>query len=361
MSAVRPFVPNYLPPASSDKSATWSDNSCYYSASRNNANTLGQPQYGSMWSVNEQQAWNNNNYMPYWPYPSQPAHLPVYDTTPTANVPVAPVYSVQPYMIAGMAPINYGPVYLAPPPAPHPSHYYTYNDSRQFGNAGQLPCPPQAAAITMQNTVKPVTPVLDYDLNVMSAFLSTMASGIMLNRKPLWTDLEQETFQKFVYMTLSSTRLSKHTVILALVYLSKRWSLGDLPLQHDIHGLYILFVVSLVLANKCHDDNTFTNASWCQATGISSVEITKAEISWLAKISWSLELASMECEGWNKWHECWTVFSSQNQHQQHPQALLRDQQQLPTPSISPQAVNREPAVGLNENSWHVPVATVAAF
>lgn len=357
MSIARPFVPNYLPPASREKSSTWNGSTCYYSTGQNDANALNQQQYGSMWPVNEQQVWNNNNFVPYWPYPSQPAQLPVYDATPSV---VAPGYPVQPYMVAGMAPMNYAPVYLAPPPAPHPSHYYTSGDTRQFNGAAQVACPPQAA-ITMQNAPQPVTPVLDYDLGVMSNFLSTMACGIMLNRKPAWTTSEQEAFQKFVYMTLSSTRLSKYTVILALVYLSKRWSLGDLPLQNDVHGLYILFVVSLVLANKCHDDNTFTNASWCQATGISSAEITKAEISWLSKISWSLELASLECEGWNKWHECWTVFSGQQpyQHRQQPVNVC-EQQQLPTPSISPQSMNSEP-VGLNENSWHVPIATVAAF
>lgn len=161
------------------------------------------------------------------------------------------------------------------------------------------------------NVTGGVSATLDYDLDEMSEFVSNMALGIM---GPYSTGMEAErpsaefldAFQKFTNQVLTATRLPKATVILSLVYLSKRWALGNIPATDvNVHIAYKLLVVSLLLANKFHDDNTFRNKSWNEATGIPVRDLNMIEADWLKAIQWSLHLNQTERKGWEKWNDCW--------------------------------------------------------
>lgn len=162
-----------------------------------------------------------------------------------------------------------------------------------------------------ENVTGGVSATLDYDLDDMSEFVSNMAIGIM---GPYSTQVKSErptqefldAFHKFTNQVLVATRLPKATVILALVYLSKRWALGNIPTaESNVPVTYNLLVVALLLANKFHDDNTFTNKSWNEATGVPVRDLNMIERDWLKSIQWSLHLNQNDRKGWEKWNDCW--------------------------------------------------------
>jgi Cyclin, N-terminal domain len=196
---------------------------------------------------------------------------------------------------------------VPPPPAPHP---------------------PAAA---QQQITGGVAANLDYNIEDMAEFLSTMAHGIMdtsgMERDPEFI----KSFCSFVNQVLTATRLPRETVILALVYLSKRWALGSVPnVRADSSAAYHMLVVALVLANKFHDDNTFTNKSWFEATGIPIAQITSCEAAWLKEIKWSLHVHEKDFKGWEKWNDCWNLFvSPEYQQQASPKSMGR--LSFPTP------------------------------
>lgn len=148
---------------------------------------------------------------------------------------------------------------------------------------------------------------LDYNLDEMSEFIAIKSLDIM-SRYPAMLKPELaaqsfvDSFTKFTCQVLTATRLPKSTLVLALVYLSDRWSKGNLPeTQSPIHDVYKMLVVALLLANKFHDDNTFTNKSWHEATGVPVTDLRVIEADWLRAIQWTLHLE--KSAGWDEWNQ----------------------------------------------------------
>ncbi|KAK9370982.1 hypothetical protein V1509DRAFT_637316 [Lipomyces kononenkoae] len=147
-----------------------------------------------------------------------------------------------------------------------------------------------------------VSAKLDYNLDVMAEFLCTMASGVMASKNP-----PTPAFLKFTHQILSSTRLPGSTIVLSLVYLSKRCEI-QMPSPYDHTAQYHLLIVSLILANKFNDDNTFTNKSWAEVTGLPIKDLTRIESNWLKLINWKLNLCDADMIIWNKWNTLWVEF-----------------------------------------------------
>ncbi|KAG5366779.1 PHO85 cyclin CLG1 [Yarrowia sp. B02] len=215
------------------------------------------------------------------------------------------------------APMDQGYFHQAPQA---PSHFssYDYDMTRDMGydmTRGYpytMGYPPQVVPPPIQMPAPQpavtggVSATLDYEIKDMAEFLTSMALGIM---KPN-SEVAHDAFKAFASQVLSATRLPRATVVLSLVYLSKRWAMKDLELGHEKSSGYIyrMSVVSLLLANKFHDDNTFTNRSWSQATGIAVGELTSLEADWLQKIAWSLHLDQQDLKGWHRWNDCWNYW-----------------------------------------------------
>ena len=260
------------------------------------------------------------------PSPSPDGVAFTYFTPPMSNgsfpVPAPPLP-----MIASMAQSRFipGPTPLPPPPglpirhvmpyAPPPRGFWT----DQFNHMDvhrQDPLPQDwhpfvdvAAEQTSQPTVSGgVMTVLDYDLRVMAQFVANVSCNFINVREP-WEDLIM-----FVEKVLNQTRLPSSTVILAITYLSKRLSVESpydddpsAPLIPTTH-LRLYLTLSLLLANKFLDDNTFTNTSWSDITGFSRQELNVAERKWLNKLGYSLHVDPTEKKGWSTWRKAWETW-----------------------------------------------------
>jgi hypothetical protein len=154
-----------------------------------------------------------------------------------------------------------------------------------------------------------VMAILDYDVNIMADFVANVSCNFINIHKP-WRSL-----CLFAEKVLNQTRLPSSTVILGLTYLSKRLALERPPFDRDPDAplipetrLYEYLTISLVLANKFLDDNTFTNTSWSDISGIKRHDLNVSERDWLKKLGYDLHLNPTEQKGWSTWRKAWETW-----------------------------------------------------
>ncbi|KAF9139828.1 hypothetical protein BGX30_007431 [Mortierella sp. GBA39] len=108
-------------------------------------------------------------------------------------------------------------------------------------------------------------------------------------------------FRKFCLDVLSATLLSPSVILLSLKYIqqlminlkenNKTPSTGE-------GSEFRLFTGALILANKFLDDNTFTNRTWANITGITVKEVNYIELQFLQGIGFRLFTRSYDYSEW---------------------------------------------------------------
>ncbi|PYH44333.1 putative mucin [Aspergillus saccharolyticus JOP 1030-1] len=123
------------------------------------------------------------------------------------------------------------------------------------------------------------------------------------DRSPSAGPLAPETmptmgFQKWVTNILSTTQVSQNVVLLALmfVYRLKKFNPG---VRGKKGSEYRLMTIALMLGNKFLDDNTYTNKTWAEVSGITVQEIHIMEVEFLSNIRYNLFVSKEE---WGDWH-----------------------------------------------------------
>ena len=61
---------------------------------------------------------------------------------------------------------------------------------------------------------------------------------------------------------------------------------------------YRLFTVALMLANKFLDDNTFTNKTWLEVSGMKVTDLNIMELEFLGVLKFGLTIRKEEYERW---------------------------------------------------------------
>ncbi|KAI9678874.1 MAG: hypothetical protein M1829_001858 [Trizodia sp. TS-e1964] len=190
------------------------------------------------------------------------------------------------------------------------------------------PNPPPLAAKDTGKEEKPtggVAAQLDYEMEQMTEFVSEMtqgmydlfASGICLQdidiiRSVQPTHTVSPAFRKFVVQILTATRLPCSTILLALYYLSRRMTLlnesgnGVTP-KITSAEVFRMLTISLQLASKFLDDNTFQNRSWSDVTGLDVHELNTLELEWVMAAEWNL-FVDMETPGFRCWMTHWSDY-----------------------------------------------------
>lgn len=218
------------------------------------------------------------------------------------NVP-APVYHHQPAPV--MQQQMYAPAPMMPAPAHNPyvpANAYGYNNSSQYYQVAQPQVQqhmPQHAVQQPQvqqqeNAEQPVTggvsSVLDYDLTMVSKFSAYLALRLFSR-----DDTDNMALVNRLKSVLSATRLPLSSIILANYFLVQKYELDSRSFHNNSDEIvFQVIVISLVLANKANDDNTFTNKSWSDATTLNVRLINFLEVNWLNLIDWKLHDVNME-------------------------------------------------------------------
>ncbi|RAL68419.1 hypothetical protein DID88_007150 [Monilinia fructigena] len=106
-------------------------------------------------------------------------------------------------------------------------------------------------------------------------------------------------FTKWVVTILMTTQVSQNVTLLALLFIYRLKS-NNKAVKGRSGSEYRLLTVALMLGNKFLDDNTYTNKTWAEVSGISVTEIHIMEVEFLSNMRYSL-LASKD--EWDEWHQ----------------------------------------------------------
>ncbi|KAI9256010.1 cyclin-domain-containing protein [Sporodiniella umbellata] len=127
-------------------------------------------------------------------------------------------------------------------------------------------------------------------LSLINSFEQTKATADIAN-------MTSVAFKKFCRQMLNATQLSESVVLLSLKYIAIL--LQNSPNIQGADGSeYRLFTVSLMLANKFLDDNTFTNKTWSEVSGMKVTDLNIMELEFLDVLHFRLDVKKEEYERW---------------------------------------------------------------
>ncbi len=135
-------------------------------------------------------------------------------------------------------------------------------------------------------------------------------------------------FKKWVAGVLSTTQVTQNVVILALLYIY-RLKKANPTVKGRPGSEYRLLTVALMLGNKFLDDNTYTNKTWADVSGISVNEIHVMEVEFLSNMRYSLLVSSEE---WEQWLDKLTAFWSYLELAQRPASPSPSPLLIPSPT-----------------------------
>ncbi|PSS03838.1 hypothetical protein BD289DRAFT_358537 [Coniella lustricola] len=109
--------------------------------------------------------------------------------------------------------------------------------------------------------------------------------------------LPTEPFRKWVSSVLTTTQVTQNVILLALLFVY-RLKMTNPSVRGRPGSEYRLLTVALMLGNKFLDDNTYTNKTWAEVSGISVQDIHVMEVEFLSNMRYALLASS---EQWDEW------------------------------------------------------------
>ncbi|KAH7361487.1 cyclin-domain-containing protein [Plectosphaerella cucumerina] len=121
-------------------------------------------------------------------------------------------------------------------------------------------------------------------------------------------------FKKWAYGVLSTTQVTQSVILLALLFIYRLKKINP-SVKGRSGSEYRLLTVALMLGNKFLDDNTYTNKTWADVSGISVQEIHVMEVEFLSNMRYSLLATRDEWEEWLNKLACFSEFYERAQRQ----------------------------------------------
>ncbi|KAI4838104.1 hypothetical protein E4T44_08204, partial [Aureobasidium sp. EXF-8845] len=135
-------------------------------------------------------------------------------------------------------------------------------------------------------------------------------------------------FRKWVTTILSTTQVTQNVIILALLFVYRLKTLNP-SVKGKPGSEYRLLTVALMLGNKFLDDNTYTNKTWAEVSGISVAEVHIMEVEFLSNMKYALFTSAEE---WSQWQNRLGRFASFFDRASRPMPQLPHT--LPSPPVS---------------------------
>lgn len=125
--------------------------------------------------------------------------------------------------------------------------------------------------------------------------------------RQLVTDAKPTTgFRKWVTTILSTTLVAQNVVLLALLFIYRLKKLNP-AVRGKPGSEYRLLTVALMLGNKFLDDNTYTNKTWAEVSGIVVGEVHIMEVEFLSNMKYCLFTSA---EDWASWQSLLGKFAA---------------------------------------------------
>ncbi|KAF2196900.1 hypothetical protein GQ43DRAFT_382227 [Delitschia confertaspora ATCC 74209] len=104
-------------------------------------------------------------------------------------------------------------------------------------------------------------------------------------------------FKKWVATILATTQVAQNVILLALLFIYRLKQINP-SVKGKPGSEYRLLTVALMLGNKFLDDNTYTNKTWAEVSGISVQEVHIMEVEFLSNMRYSLFTSKQK---WDEW------------------------------------------------------------
>lgn len=110
-------------------------------------------------------------------------------------------------------------------------------------------------------------------------------------------------YKKWVNSILTTTQVTQNVILLALLFVYRLKS-RNAKVNGSPGSEYRLLTVALMLGNKFLDDNTYTNKTWAEVSGIAVKEIHVMEVEFLSNMRYGLLVSKEQWEDWLKKLAC---------------------------------------------------------
>ncbi|KAK4186660.1 hypothetical protein QBC35DRAFT_386687 [Podospora australis] len=104
-------------------------------------------------------------------------------------------------------------------------------------------------------------------------------------------------FKKWVSQVVSTTQITQNVVFLALLYIY-RLKMTNPTVRGRLGSEYRLLTIAMMLGNKFLDDNTYTNKTWADVSGIGVSEIHVMEVEFLSNMRYTLLVSAKQWSAW---------------------------------------------------------------
>ncbi|TAQ84265.1 hypothetical protein B7494_g7419 [Chlorociboria aeruginascens] len=154
--------------------------------------------------------------------------------------------------------------------------------------------------------------------------------------------LPSSGFRKWVVTILSTTQVTHNVILLALLFIYRLKTINP-AVKGRSGSEYRLLTVALMLGNKFLDDNTYTNKTWAEVSGISVTEIHVMEVEFLSNMRYSLLASEAQWQEWQKKLGSFWIYCDRASRAPYtlpsptPLSAQSQQSTLPSPPASMQA------------------------
>lgn len=190
------------------------------------------------------------------------------------------------------------------PSTAHQSHASNASQHRktdvQMGSiapALQIPRTINNSQGSLSELAAQITCLFWFESSAVLDFAEDPASTGMIPRALYPETIPTTGFRKWVTTILSTTQVAQNVILLALLFIY-RLKKQNPSVKGKLGSEYRLLTVALMLGNKFLDDNTYTNKTWAEVSGISVMEVHIMEVEFLSNMKYNLFTSA---EQWNSW------------------------------------------------------------
>ncbi|KAH8653501.1 cyclin-domain-containing protein [Xylariales sp. PMI_506] len=173
-------------------------------------------------------------------------------------------------------------------------------------------------------------------------------------------------YKKWVNSILSTTQVTQNVILLALLFVYRLKSTN--PKVNGSPGSeYRLLTVALMLGNKFLDDNTYTNKTWAEVSGIAVKEIHVMEVEFLSNMRYSLLTSKTQWADWLKKLACFHEYCEKAELAEKAAEMARRQRVPAVPLSIPSPTHRgfssplPSPTGILPSTMQAGAATLPAF
>lgn len=142
-----------------------------------------------------------------------------------------------------------------------------------------------------------ITCLFWFETSATIDYAESLPQGVMPDRGLNPDAIPSIGFRKWVTTILSTTQVGKNVVLLALMFIH-RLKKFNRSVSGKKGSEFRLLTIALMLGNKFLDDNTYTNKTWAEVSGISVNEIHIMEVEFLSNMRYELYASR---EQWREW------------------------------------------------------------